>query len=341
MASPQPISVSLFASKMTSASGLFGLYDILCSVGVGWEAFVTGEPQVPRFSVQIISETVDTFRCASGVLVTPDARLDEVSKTDILIVPGIAASASQPLGKENTGIIACFHDIRDRGARVVSACTGALYLAEAGLLDDVEATTHWAYGDLFRTHYPRVRLRLEKNLCFAQPSKGVVTSGGLSAWQGLALFLITQYIGVQQAVRVAKLWLLPDPGELQAPFMTMPLGIPHCDGDIRRSQIWIAQNYNVENPVAAMTELSGLAPATFARRFRRATRYSPMDYVQAVRVEEAKQMLETTGDSVEKIGFAAGYEDTASFRRLFKRKTGLNPGDYRRMLGKDRFKRYA
>ena len=90
-----------------------------------------------------------------------------------------------------------------------------------------------------------------------------------------------------------------------------------------------------------MTELSGLAPATFARRFRRATGYSPMDYVQAVRVEEAKQMLETTGDSVEKIGFAAGYEDTASFRRLFKRKTGLNPGDYRRMLGKDRFKRYA
>ena len=151
MASPQPISVSLFASKMTSASGLFGLYDILCSVGVGWEAFVTGEPQVPRFSVQIISETVDTFRCASGVLVTPDARLDEVSKTDILIVPGIAASASQPLGKENAGIIACFHDIQDRGARMVSACTGALYRAEAGLLDDVEATTHWAYGDLSRS----------------------------------------------------------------------------------------------------------------------------------------------------------------------------------------------
>jgi len=173
---------------MTSASGLFGLYDILCSVGVGWEAFVTGEPQVPRFSVQIISETVDTFRCASGVLVTPDARLDEVSKTDILIVPGMTASASQPLGKENTGIIACFHDIQDRGARVVSACTGALYLAEAGLLDDVEATTHWAYGDLFRTHYPRVRLRLEKNLCFAQPSNGVVTSGGASAWQELGCF---------------------------------------------------------------------------------------------------------------------------------------------------------
>jgi transcriptional regulator GlxA family with amidase domain len=66
-----------------------------------------------------------------------------------------------------------------------------------------------------------------------------------------------------------------------------------------------------------------------------------MDYVQVVRVEEAKQMLETTDDSVEKIGLAAGHEDTASFRRLFKRKTGLNPGDYRRMFGKDRFKRYA
>src|SRR5262245_56917029 len=116
---------------MTSASGLFGLYDVLSSVGVGWEAFVTGEPQVPRFGFQILSAIVNPFRCASGALVTPNTRLDEVRKTDILILPGIIASASEPLGKENTGVIAWLHDIQSRGARLVSACTGALYLAEA------------------------------------------------------------------------------------------------------------------------------------------------------------------------------------------------------------------
>lgn len=335
------ISVSLFASEITPASGLFGLYDVLSSVGVGWEAFVTGEPETPFFKVQIIAARDEPFRCASGNLVTPDAALHQVEQTDIVVFPGIFASTSQPLGKADAETFAWIHDIYDRGARLVGACTGALYLAEAGLLDGVEATTHWAYESLFRTHYPKIRLRLEKNLCFADANDSVVTSGGTTAWQELALFLITRYLGVEHAVRAAKLWLLPDQGRLQAPFRAMPLGIPHSDTDVRRCQVWIAKNYTVENPVTTMIERSGLAPTTFARRFRRATGYSPMDYIQAVRVEESKQMLETSSESIERIGFAVGYEDTSSFRRLFKRKTGLNPGDYRRMFGRDRFGRYA
>ncbi|HKK29347.1 MAG TPA: helix-turn-helix transcriptional regulator [Alphaproteobacteria bacterium] len=82
-------------------------------------------------------------------------------------------------------------------------------------------------------------------------------------------------------------------------------------------------------------------PSTFARRFRRATGLAPKDYVHAVRIEEAKQVLETTDDTVEEIAHQAGYEDTPSFRRVFKRATGLTPGEYRRTLGKDRFKRYS
>ena len=339
--SERPISVSLFASEMTSASGLFGLYDVLSSVGVGWEAFVTGEPGLPRFKVRIIAAKDEPFRCASGNLLTPDAGLHEVEQGDIVVFPGIFASASEPLGKKDAATFAWIHEVHDRGARLVGVCTGALYLAEAGLLDGVEATTHWAYEGLFRTHYPQVRLRLEKNLCFTDANDGVVTSGGTTAWQELALFLITNYLGVEHAVRAAKLWLLPDQGELQAPFMAMPLGIPHCDASVRRCQVWIAENYAVENPVTSMIAHSGLAPTTFTRRFRRATGYSPMDYIQAVRVEESKQMLETSGESVERIGFAVGYEDATSFRRLFKRKTGLNPGDYRRMFGRGRFRRYA
>ena len=300
---------------MTSASGLFGLYDVLSSVGVGWEAYVTGEPGKPRFKVQIIAEDDKPFRCASGTLVTPDASLDQLEETDIVVFPGIFASATEPLGKSNAKTFEWIHDIQGNGTRLVGACTGALYLAEAGLLDGVEATTHWAYESLFRTHYPKVWLRLEKNLCFADASEGVVTSGGTTAWQELAIFLITNYLGINQAVRAAKLWLLPDQGKLQAPFMAMPLGIPHNDGDVRRSQIWIADNYAVENPVTSMVEQSGLAPTTFTRRFRRATGYSPMGYIQAVRVEESKQMLETSSESIERIGFAVGYEDTASFRR--------------------------
>ncbi len=95
-------------------------------------------------------------------------------------------------------------------------------------------------------------------------------------------------------------------------------------------QEWIAENYNRQNPVERMAEHSGLTPRTFARRFRTATGYAPLEYVQMVRVEEAKQMLETDDVAIDDVGEAVGYDDPASFRRIFKRMAGLTPASYRR-----------
>ena len=177
------------------------------------------------------------------------------------------------------------------------------------LLDDLEATTHWAFRDLFRLCYPRVRLRLEKSLCCSDAHPDIVTSGGTTAWQELALFLITQHAGIEQAVRATRFWLLPDQGSLQKPYMAMPLGIPHSDAAVRDCQVWLSERYATRNPVTAMLERSNLAPTTFARRFKRATGYAPMDYVHVVRIEEAKQIIETTNASIERIGEEVGYED--------------------------------
>jgi transcriptional regulator GlxA family with amidase domain len=142
-------------------------------------------------------------------------------------------------------------------------------------------------------------------------------------------------------LQTAKFWLLPDSGELQAPYAAMPLGIQHKDAVIRRCQLWIGEHYDTQNPVNAMLELSQLAATTFARRFRRATGYAPMEYVHAVRVESAKRMLEIGNHSIEFVGESSGYDDISSFRRLFKRKTGLTPSDYRKLFGSARFDRYA
>ena len=95
-------------------------------------------------------------------------------------------------------------------------------------------------------------------------------------------------------------------------------------------QAWIAQNYACANPVATMAERSGLKPRTFARRFRTATGYLPMDYVHALRVEEAKQIIETETAAIDEVGFNVGYDDPTFFRRLFKRRIGLTPAAYRR-----------
>jgi transcriptional regulator GlxA family with amidase domain len=120
----------------------------------------------------------------------------------------------------------------------------------------------------------------------------------------------------------------------------MPLGIPHNDALIERSQVWIADNFTDLNPVTTIVEQSGLPPTTFARRFKHATGYNPMDYVHTTRIEHAKDLLASETQSIEEIGFLTGYEDPASFRRLFKRKTGITPSYYRRRFGHYRFARY-
>ena len=107
-----------------------------------------------------------------------------------------------------------------------------------------------------------------------------------------------------------------------------------ADSVICDCQVWIAENYACSNPVARMADRTGLKPRTFARRFRTATDYQPMDYVHAIRIEEAKQLLETDDSSIEDIGHEVGYEDPTSFCRLFKRKAGLTPAAYRRRFAR-------
>ena len=103
----------------------------------------------------------------------------------------------------------------------------------------------------------------------------------------------------------------------------------HEDASIAAAQLWIADSYTAANPVSRMAEVARLPERTFSRRFRKATGYGPVEYVQALRLEEAKQMLETTTEPTESIALAVGYVDPVFFRRLFKRLVGITPGRYR------------
>lgn len=336
----QSIAVSILTTPDTSPSTLFGLSDLLSSVGIGWESYVTGEPEEPRFNVRIVAATSDPFECSGNVTITPHSAIDDVKETDIALVPGLIVPAFTPFKERYDREFEWLAQQYQRGAITASVCTGALMLAESRILDGWEATTHWAYRDLFRLHYPDIQLRLERNLCGSGHENRIVTSGGLMAWQELALHFITRFCGVEYTSRTAKFWLIPDRQEGQAPFESMPRKIQQADAVVHDCQRWVAEHYAVLDPVSAMMERSGLPPTTFARRFKRATGYRPIDYVHTLRVEEAKQMLERSEVSIDQIGHDVGYEDPASFRRLFKRKAGVTPSVYRRRFGCQRFGRY-
>jgi transcriptional regulator GlxA family with amidase domain len=135
-------------------------------------------------------------------------------------------------------------------------------------------------------------------------------------------------------VRTAKIYLLAGHEDGQLPFAAMNRCIQKSDAAIARCQAWIADNYAATNPVAAMAAYSRLKPRTFARRFRVATGYGPMAYVHALRIEEAKQLIETGKAAIEEAGFEVGYGDPTFFRRLFKRMVGLSPAAYRRKFSR-------
>jgi transcriptional regulator GlxA family with amidase domain len=145
----------------------------------------------------------------------------------------------------------------------------------------------------------------------------------------LARYLIARFCGQEEAVRSSKIFLLGDRSEGQLPFAAMTRTRNHSDAIVEKCQAWVGEHYEIPNPVARMTERSGLAPRTFKRRFRAATGYTPIEYVQTLRIEEAKQLLEATDLQTDQIGAAVGYDDPASFRRLFKRTTGVGPARYR------------
>ena len=147
----------------------------------------------------------------------------------------------------------------------------------------------------------------------------------VTSWQDLAFYLIKRLCGPQHAIRTAKVYLLSGHLDGQLPFAAMNRRPQKNDAVIGKCQEWIAENYGCANPVGMMAERAGLKPRTFARRFQSATGYLPMDYVHALRIEEAKQLIETDGGSIDEIGLKVGYEDPTFFRRLFKRKAGLTP----------------
>ena len=203
-------------------------------------------------------------------------------------------------------------------------------LAEAGLLGRREVATHWANGDLFRRCYREVRMRADEVLCLSSVGDRIVTAGAVAAWQDLALWLIARFCGPLQALETAKLFLLATHDDGQLPYSAMQQPAAGSDAVISECQNWIAENYSLDNPVQRMAQRSGLNPRTFARRFRQASGDQLIDYVQTLRIEEAKHMLEVSDLGLDEIAASVGYEDPASFRQLFRLKSALTPTAYRR-----------
>ncbi len=328
----QPVDVLIVAVPETAGSALYGMVDVLSAAGNIWQTLVRTGTETALFRVRIVAPEREAFGCGNGVPVRPDCCVDDDPHAGIVILPELWLGPDEDIQGRYPQLMDWIRRRYQQGATLYSACSGAIMLAETGLLDGCEATSHWGYQDLFRQRYPQIRFRPEPNLVFADPAGRIVTAGGTTSWHDLAIHIISRHCSPGEALRIAKVYLLKWHGEGQLPYATLVRRSPHADAVVRRCEDWLSKHFAEPHAIRQVIEFANIPERTLKRRFKAATGTTLIDYLQNLRVEEAKRLLEAGQTPVDEISVTAGYEDQSFFRRLFKRSTGLTPRDYRRMF---------
>lgn len=327
----ESVKVLIVAVEQTAGSALYGMVDVLMAAGNLWQAMAR-EPEHRMFHVDIVALDRAPFRCGHGIPVIPDFSITDNPGGEILILPELWLGPDESLHGQYPALIAWIKRKFQEGITIYSACSGTVMLAETGLLNGYEATSHWGYQDLFRKHYPEVHFQAQPNLVFSDPSARIVTAGGATSWHDLALHIIARHGSPGEALRIAKVYLLKWHEESQLPFTPLVRRSLHGDSVVRHCETWLAEHFRENGALQKLVEVSDIPERSLKRRFKAATGHTLIEHLHNLRVEEAKKMLETAHSPVAEISAAVGYEDISFFRALFRRLTGLTPGQYRRLF---------
>jgi transcriptional regulator GlxA family with amidase domain len=289
-----------------------------------------GNPPWPRFRITTVSIDGLSVQGAGPVRLTPDKSLKDIKRSDLIFVPTAGFDIDE-LIKANAACLPWLRKLHSRGTMIAGVCTGVALLAEAGLLNGRIGTTHWAIADAFRTRYPEVDWR--PHLAVTE-DRGVFCGGGLYSAIDLALYLVEKLCDRQSALEVAKSLVLQMPRIYQTGFAMLPISAHHGDAAVRRAEQWLHSHLAEEIEIEQLAARLRLTPRTLLRRFKKATGETPLSYLQRVRVEAAKPMLEEDRMTIQEVSSAVGYEDVAFFRDLFKRHTHASPSLYRERFGR-------
>jgi transcriptional regulator GlxA family with amidase domain len=276
------------------------------------------------FRVRTASLGGGTVLTTSGLRIIPDLdlRAVETSVPDLLLVPGGKGSR-----EHNPELVDWLRRNAGRAPRLASVCTGAFLLAEAGLLTGRRVTTHWQACAMLAQRYPD--LTVDPEPIFIRDGN-VITSAGVTAGIDLALALVEEELGRDEALAIARglVVFLRRPGN-QAQFSAqLAAQIAHRE-PLRDVQQWIADNPAADLSVEALASRASLSPRQFARAFTAEVGMTPGRYVDRVRLEAARRHLEDTADGVEETARACGYGTPEAMRRAFLRALGTGPAEYR------------
>jgi len=295
------------------------------------EVFGLPRPElgVPWYDFKVCAESPRPLRAVGGFTLATEFGLDDLAAADTIVVTAVP----DVRGEVPPGLLDALRQAHERGARIVSICSGAFALAAAGLLDGLDATTHWKYAQILAERFPAVRV--DPDVLYLDRGR-ILTSAGSAAGLDLCLHLVRLDHGPAIANAVARRLVLPphrDGGQAQfieAQFLQGP-GVGRADGGgIARSMDWALENLAAPITVADLARIARMSERSYLRNFSRATGTSPLRWLVGRRVAAARALLESTDDPVERIGAAVGFADPATFRHHFGRAAGTSPSAYRR-----------
>ena len=297
--------------------------DIFKAAGVFWNILM-GYPPEPCFRTTTVSGDGQPVTTIDGLEIKVDGALGDTTDTDLIVIVPSITPLKPVTDPEPT--ISWLQDAHARGVHIASICTGAFLLADTGLLNNKTATTHWGFVSAFQHRYPAVSLKPEKLIT---DEGDLFCAGGANAGGDLALYLIAKYMGKETAYRTARALLMDPDRKSQAPYMIFRFEKHHDDHRIIEIQTYMEKNVDTPFTIETLAQMAGMSRRTFERRFKTATGDSPGQYLQRIRIEYAKQFLETGGKTFDEITFHVGYQDPSTFRKMFTRTTGLSPNAYR------------
>ncbi|KAA1176178.1 helix-turn-helix domain-containing protein [Marinobacter salinexigens] len=322
------IKIAIVALPYCHGSGVIGIMDFFAAANFCDQPTPSDGP---RFDCQIVTVDGAPVTTYSGVSIAPTTEWPDYNPDLIIVGSAMEAVLGDRHIDTSLARSAPIHDwlrnSHQQGATLASVCTGSFVLAEAGLLANQVATTHWRAAPAFRRRFPEVRLEADELLI---DNGQIICAGGATSFVDLCLYLVEKLGSPSLALACSKLLILDARRTEQTPYMSFYSSLAHQDDAIAETQRWLETHYNDPLSVDQLAGIAGIGTRTFKRRFKDATGETPLHYIQQMRIEAAKHQLESTQQQTSQIIWGVGYEDTSSFRRLFKRTVGCTMEQYRR-----------
>ena len=315
-------------SNLSTIASIVGACDVFARANEYWKE--TRNKELFNIELAGTSKKIDYY---NGLFSTkPQTNITAIKKTDLIIIPASSLRSYTDVMQANRTLINWINEQYKNGAEVASMCSGAFILASCGLLDGQNCSTHWRVADVFKNSFPKVNLRADKIIT---DGNGIYTNGGAYSFLNLLVYLVEKYYDRQTAIFCSKVFQVEIDRQSQSAFTIFKGQKLHGDEVIIQAQDYIEYKLGEKIPVEDLCAKFAVSRRNFDRRFIKATGNTPTEYAQRVKIESAKKALETSRKTINEVMYEVGYSDLKSFRKVFRKITGISPLEYKNKYNKE------